>query len=47
MVTERRRRIWGMVRTRGGTRIPVICMVANRKFMAALSTGLRVIIPEV
>jgi hypothetical protein len=31
----------GTVRTRGGTRIPDICMVAIRKFIAAISTAPR------
>jgi hypothetical protein len=34
-----------MVRTRGGTRIPAICSVAIRKFIATLLAAFRLIIP--
>lgn len=43
--TGRRRRTMGMVRTRGLARIPINCMVAIRRFRAALSAELRVLNP--
>jgi len=43
--TASRRRSMGTVRTRGGRRRPVNCIVAIRKFIAALSPALRTI-PE-
>jgi hypothetical protein len=45
-VTGSRWRSIGTVRTRGGMRIPAICIVAIRKFIAALPAALRRI-PEV
>jgi hypothetical protein len=47
IVTAKRRRSGGMVRTRGGKRNPVICMVAIRRFIAAKSFALRLFIPKV
>ena len=44
-VTGNRRRNVGTVRTRGGMRKPANCIVAIRKFSAALSTAVRTI-PE-
>jgi hypothetical protein len=35
-----------MVRIRGGIRIPAICVVAKRKFTAAASAALRIVIPK-
>jgi hypothetical protein len=46
IVTGRRRRKVGTVRTRGGIRIPVNCIAAIRKFSAALSAALRTV-PEI
>jgi hypothetical protein len=40
------RRNVGRVRTRGGSRIPAICMVAMRRFIAALSAALRTVSPK-
>lgn len=45
-VTGKRLRKKGIVRTRGGTRIPAICMVAPRKFVSATSAALRITIPS-
>lgn len=45
-VTDKRRRRDGIERTRGGVRIPAICVVAIRKFIAAASAELRVAIPK-
>ena len=45
-VTDNRLRRVGMVRMRGGMRIPVICVVAIRKFIAAVSAAVRIVIPE-
>jgi hypothetical protein len=44
--TGKRRRRDGTARMRGGTRNPTICMVAVRKFVAALSAALRTIVPK-
>jgi len=43
IVTGKRRRSIGTVRTRGGMRIPANCIVVIRKFIAALSAALRTI----
>lgn len=43
IVTGNRRRTAGIVRTRGGTRIPDNCVVAIRKFIVATSAVLRAI----
>jgi hypothetical protein len=43
IVTDNRRRRTGTFRTRGGTRIPDNCMVAIRKFIAAVSPALRTV----
>jgi hypothetical protein len=46
-VTGNRRRTAGIVRTRGGTRIPDKFMVAIRKFIVATSAVLRTTEPAV
>lgn len=45
-VTGKRLRKEGIVRARGGTRIPAICMVTVRKIGSTTSAVLRIAIPS-